>query len=305
VSVRSGTLVFLACGLLVPDVWAPDFGTCVEGWVFPEQRETGAERAAVEYELKFVVPLERARAFLAEMRDRLHVKVYDPGWPVAFARTTYLDTPDWRYLRSSSAGVLRRLRIRQYAGAPAGGAPARLTGLCFLEYKESAAGQRRKARLRIFPDDMAVILRDPQASLAAYRHRDMAAADVLLREMAGVTLVPQLMTWYRRQSLVDAGGRVRVTLDTEIAFCRPLEPALMSEVETSECGPVRAVGQAPECLLEVKYERAAPDWLVAAMRVLGVPPALRLSKYVMGMQLLDRTRHPGRMAADRASCWGR
>ena len=114
--------------------------------------------------------------------------------------------------------------------------------------------------------------------------------------MAGVTLVPQLMTWYRRQTLVDAGERVRMTLDTEIAFCPPLEAGVMSGLESYDCGPVRAVGQAPACLLEIKYERVAPDWLADAVRMLGVLPVVRLSKYVMGMQLLDRARHPGRMA---------
>jgi hypothetical protein len=264
--------------------------------VFPEQHDAGARRAAAEYELKFVVSLERVRAFLGAMRDRLHVKVYDPVWPVAFTRTTYLDTLDWRYLRSSGE-VLRRLRIRQYAGAPDDGVPPRLTGLCFLEYKESAARRRRKARLRIFPEDIEAILHDPQASLAAYRHRDTDAADVLLREMASVTLAPQLMTWYRRQSLVDAGGSVRVTLDTEIAFCPPLESGAMSGRESYDCAPVRSVGQAPACLLEIKYEREAPDWLVTAVRMLGAPPAVRLSKYVLGMQILDRARLPGRLAA--------
>src|SRR5690606_15626003 len=113
------------------------------------------------------------------------------------------------------------------------------------------------------------------------------------------------MTWYRRRSLADVGGRVRVTLDTEIAFCLPLEPAILSDVETRDHGvvpPVQPVGRAPECLLEVKYEHTPPDWLVAAMRVLGVPPALRLSKYVMGMRILDRARHPGRRASERAAC---
>lgn len=263
--------------------------------MLPEQRGAGAERAAAEYELKFVVSLERARAFLGAMRDRLHVKVYDPAWPVAFTRTTYLDTPDWRYLRSSGE-VLRRLRIRQYAGAPDDGVPPRLTGLCFLEYKESAASRRRKARLRIFPEDIEALLLDPQSSLAAYRQRDTDAADALLREMAGATLAPQLLTWYRRQSLLDAGGRIRVTLDTEIAFCRPLEPAVMSGLEPYACGPVRSVGPAPACLLEIKYEHGPPEWLVTAARMLGVPPAVRLSKYVLGMQILERARRPGRRA---------
>lgn len=263
--------------------------------MLPMQRGARAEHVAVEYEIKFLVSLERARSFLEAVRDWLHVTIYDPALPVAFARTTYLDTPDWRYLRCSSGEVLRRLRIRQYAGAPDDGIPARLTGLCFLEFKESAANQRRKARLRMLPYDIAALLRDPRAILAAHRDSDREAAEVLLREMAGVRLTPQLMTWYRRQSLADFGQRVRVTLDTEIAFCPPLAPAVMSEIEAHDCEPVRAVGRAPTCLLEIKYDRAPPSWLAAAVQhTLGEPPAVRLSKYVMGMRILDAARHPDR-----------
>jgi hypothetical protein len=260
------------------------------GWVLPEQGSAGD--GGGEYELKFVVPLERARAFLRTLQDRLRVTVYDRVLPVAFARTTYLDTPDWRYLRSSAAEVSRRLRIRQYAAAPDDGVPARLTGLCFIEYKESAAGRRRKARLQILPYDIAAMLADPAAILSAYRHRDGDAADVLLGEMAGAMLAPQLMTWYRRQSLVDSGGLVRVTLDTEIAFAPALPLDAMSAIEGHGCEPVHGVGQAPECLLELKYDRTPPDWLAAAVGLLGAPPAVRLSKYVMGMQIMERAGQP-------------
>lgn len=268
------------------------------GWVLPEQ---GNGHGGGEYELKFVVPLERARAFLRALRDHVRVTVYEPALPVAFARTTYLDTPDWRYLRSSAAEVSRRLRIRQYAGAPDDGVPARLTGLCFLEYKESAAGLRRKARLQILPYDIAALLADPAAILVAYRHRDGDAADVLLGEMAGARLAPQLMTWYRRQSMLDAAGLVRVTLDTEITFGPALPPDAMSRMDGHGCAPGRGVGQAPECLLELKYDRAPPDWLAAAVGLLGAPPAVRLSKYVMGMQIIERAGQP-RGGAGGRSC---
>lgn len=260
----------------------------------PTRREARAQLADIEYEIKFAAPLERSRAFLTAVRDRLRVTIYDPVLPVAFTRTVYLDTPDWRYLTTSAAELQQRLRIRQYAGAPDDGVPPRFTGLCFLEYKESAAGRRRKARLRISPRDIEAILRDPGARLAALRHGgDDAAIDVLVGEMAGAMLIPQLMTWYRRQSMADESGRVRVTLDTQIAFCPPLAPAVLSDLGSFGCGPVGAVGQAPESLLEIKHDGEPPDWLAPALRHLGVLPATRLSKYVMGMQILDRARHPG------------
>jgi hypothetical protein len=247
-----------------------------------------AHHPKYEYEIKFAVPLAQAHEFLVATSGRLVPQVYDESLPIAFSRTTYLDTPDRRYLVSSEELVSRRLRIREYAGAPAAGTPVRLMNLCYLEYKESRAGQRRKARVRIAAQDAAGILANPLRLLDGSQHLGLAeqeAAQMLVGELEGSPLSTQLTTWYRRQSLRDTSGRVRVTLDTEIAFCHPLaldswqrdEPALP---------PDRVAGHAPSCLLEVKCQGASPAWLRRAMSSLGEPPEKRLSKYAMGMRML-------------------
>jgi hypothetical protein len=184
--------------------------------------------------------------------------------------------------------VSRRLRIREYAGAAAAGEPVRLMDLCYLEYKESQAGQRSKARVRMAAHDIAEILQKPARLVDGLRspsRSELRSAQVLVRELEGKRLEPQLTTWYRRQSLRDASGSVRVTLDTELAFCHPIrlgaagagQPVLPAE---------RVAGHAPACLLEVKSMGEPPAWLERAMRTLGKPPGTRLSKYTMGMRML-------------------
>jgi hypothetical protein len=241
-----------------------------------------------EHEIKFAVPMAQIDVFFAETGGRLCPQVYDEALPVAFSRTTYLDTPERAYLASSRESVSRRLRIREYAGAAAAGEPVRLMDLCYLEYKESHAGQRSKARVRVAAHDIAEILQRPARLVDGLRNptrSELRSAQVLVRELEGKRLLPQLTTWYRRQSLRDASGCVRVTLDTELAFCHPIplgagsagQPVLPAE---------RVAGHAPACLLEVKSMGEPPAWLERAMRTLGKPPGTRLSKYAMGMRML-------------------
>jgi hypothetical protein len=243
-----------------------------------------------EHEIKFAVPLAQAQVFLGTTRGRLRPQVYDESLPIAFSRTTYLDTPERKYLASSEEPVSRRLRIREYAGAAAAGEPIRLMDRCYLEFKESRAGQRSKARVRISAHDIAEILGHPAWLLSGGRELgrgEHTAAQILVRELEDKRLSPQLTTWYRRQSLRDASGRVRVTLDTELAFCHPIDVGDRSE-GAPVLPPRRVTEHVPSCLLEVKCQGATPAWLERAMRTLGDPPPTRLSKYAMGMRALMR-----------------
>jgi hypothetical protein len=264
----------------------------------PAQATPGALQGAVdsaphpkgEHEIKFAVPLAQVDVFFAETEGRLCPQVYDESLPIAFSRTTYLDTPELVYLASSKEAVSRRLRIREYAGAAAAGEPVRLMDLCYLEYKESQAGQRSKARVRVAAHDIAEILHRPSRLVDGSRNpsrAELRAGHVLVRELEGKQLSPRLTTWYRRQSLRDASGWVRVTLDTELAFCHPINPG-----EGSNGQPVlpreHVAGHAPACMLEVKCMGEPPAWLERAMRTLGKPPGTRLSKYAMGMRMLLR-----------------
>lgn len=240
-----------------------------------------------QYELKFALVAAQTEAFLEATAAWLVTKVYDEARPIAFSRTTYLDSPDRRYLASSTEQVSRRLRIREYAGASAHGAPAELSGACYLEYKESAGGRRRKSRLAMSTDDIAEILRAPDIGFVSERLAQLgseATVRVLAQELVGHRLVPHLTTWYRRQSLVDADEAVRITLDTEIAFCPPLG---FDGDHRHPPGPSITAHRASLCLLEIKYENEPPRWLDEALRHLGEPDCL--SKYAMGMRALEAT----------------
>jgi hypothetical protein len=141
-------------------------------------------------EHRFLPSREQANRFLAEVASRLTIVIHDPARPVGYCRTTYLDTPGGEYHRTSRTPLARRLRVREYAAAASLDDPARLTGACHLELKETCGSLRMKRRSQL--------------------GGELARRDVL----------PVVTTWYRRLELVDGG--VRVTFDEELAFGPPV-----------------------------------------------------------------------------------
>jgi hypothetical protein len=128
-----------------------------------------------------------------------HLRPEHGAAAMAYSRTTYFDTPDLSYYRSSSGTVKRRLRVREYAVPSDADEPPVVTDGCFLELKQSAGNLRTKTRLALQPGDLP---------------RQLAA-------LTDAPLAPCVATLYRRRALIDAVGQLRVTLDDRLMLCRP------------------------------------------------------------------------------------
>lgn len=238
-------------------------------------------QAPAEHERKFLVPATLATVFLDAVEGVTRVEIHDPSRPIAYARTTYLDTPSLGYLRSSASGVAKRLRIREYASAPDLETPPVLTGECFLELKESANSLRTKCRFAAPPEVIARLVQsggemfvsndDPQSALGALV--------AMLREDLPA---PRMTTWYRRVSRSGEGGRVRVTVDDGLCFARPRTVGMPGRLAAP--APEDVVAQVEGRVVEVKYRGKAPAWLVEALRIL--PETLGFSKFREGMAAL-------------------
>src|SRR5205823_3511638 len=119
-----------------------------------------------------------------------HLPVQDGVRP-CHVRTTYFDTEDLAFHRSSRQGVRRRLRVREYASADETGGDFSLAERCYLELKQSSDSVRHKLRVAITPDEI----------------------DRRLADVAGAPMIAWVATLYRRRALQDASGTLRVTLD--------------------------------------------------------------------------------------------
>lgn len=192
-----------------------------------------------EIEFRFLLDRPALAGVLAAAAGRLEEVIYDPSRPVAWARTTYLDTADERYLRTSATGSRLRVRVRQYAAALDPIDPARATAGVWLEVKRSAGLERRKVRVRMSAPEIAAVLRGG--------------------------LVPQVTTWYRRRSF--AGDGLRLTVDQDIAFCRPALPVAEGEIAQ----PGGLLAREARAVLEVKSAGAQglPEWLFHALAALS------------------------------------
>lgn len=223
----------------------------------------------VEGEQKFVVSDREVAKLLGAISGRARPVVWDPDRPVAWARTTYLDTEDLLLFRSRADRVARRLRVREYASAEAIGDPPVLTGDCALELKESIGELRAKAR---FFDRPARIWRLAGCGCSAI-HTSDPALQAIARHLARGDLRPRVTTLYRRASLSAEGGAVRITIDHDLGYFRP--PRGGAAGEPAE--PPDQIGACAAKILEVKSSIEPPAWLRDALA--GLTEAEGLSKF--------------------------
>jgi hypothetical protein len=216
-------------------------------------------------ERKFVLSADAAVEFLSTASRWLDPEIHDTARPVAYTRTTYLDTEDLHYYRSCLDGpIARRLRVREYAAAASPDGVPELTGFCALELKESAGQVRNKIRVlttpEALPESLPLLLRD------------------LGTGVPDAFVAPRLTTWYRRMSLHDGTGELRVTMDDQLRFCRP---ALLGR---GPAEPESTVGRFLGCILEVKWT-VMPPWLARLLE--SYPEEPMFSKFQLGMAALD------------------
>jgi hypothetical protein len=218
-----------------------------------------ADEIPEQGEQKFVLDADAARLVWRVTTSKLRLHHREADRPVTYHRTTYYDTPDYAFYRGTGSRH-RRLRVREYATAPRPGAAPVLMPGCFVELKESAGGIRHKTRFELPHADVP-------AALARFHDGPLGAC---------------LMTWYQRSALSDATSDLRVTLDSRIAFCRPVPLG----GPLSAMLPETAFARGPDYILEVKAQRELPPWLVLLLR--GLRETLGFSKFQAGMQAAER-----------------
>jgi hypothetical protein len=239
-----------------------------------------------EHEERFLLTRRQVALFASAISPRAAIETYDRARPVSYTRTTYFDTDDFAYFRSCDGPLARRLRIREYAMAASRDDEPTLSGIAFVELKQNAGTARSKVRLSAPPDLLRRLLEpkrpgDPaDAELAALE--PLSALATIEKEIRTPTMAPRLTTWYRRACLTAEDGRVRITLDEHLTFCRP-QPI---GVSGSHIRPTadEVIADGPTRILEIKLWGGRPDWLAEALE--GISPAPNFSKFRMGMMAM-------------------
>ena len=220
--------------------------------------------SGTEQEHRFLLARGEAAVFLEMIAKDTVREVYDAARPIAYTRTTYLDTEALAYATSRAGGAAERVRIREYASAAALDDAPLLTGLCALEYKRSEGAMRSKMRLWADPRHITELVSSHgSAATSSDRRGDTATLREIVSRLRVADLRPRVATWYRRESLVGMrrGDRVRITLDEGIRFLKPCPPGQPGD-------PVAinpALGTVRCRVLEIKYYGDSPKWLESAI----------------------------------------
>jgi len=257
------------------------------GGVFESVAEPMSERCVseedpFEFEERFLLTRAQVTRFFASLARHAAVEIYDRERPIAYTRTTYLDTDDFAFYRSCDGPIARRLRFREYAMAASLEDAPILSSLAVLELKQIAGTSRSKVRLSATPTVLRRLIERHGECDDPIALEQQAALSVIQQELRHPTMAPRLTTWYRRAAMTAESGRVRITMDERLTFCRPQIGGVIGAEIAPSPGDVFAAG--PPRILEIKRWGARPAWLTRAL--MGLEQTSDFSKFRMGMSAL-------------------
>ncbi len=219
------------------------------------------ETPQFRHERKFAiggVPVEAVKATV-----RHHPALFFAEFAPRTINNIYFDTPDLRNYHQNVEGhrIRSKLRIRWY-GELFGALPKAV-----LEHKKKSGllGTKRTAALRPF---------EFRPGTAAHALRDWLAGCLLPEDLRceSQQTAPTLVNRYRRDYYRSADRRIRLTVDSSLAFCR-----------YQRCtGNFLVHAALPGVVVELKYADAAAG--LAADVASRLPFRMtRMSKYVVGL----------------------
>ena len=232
-------------------------------------------------ELKYRVAHDGLDAILTAFESRIAPKQVD-GTAHSYRVSTYLDTLDRRFSRAELARCQPsiKLRLREYFGLdsrdPPGGSER-----CFVEVKKRQGDAVEKYRFATYRN-MVESMVHREGTFPVIEDAQQAF-ETFSRIRGDAPVSPLFIVRYRRYTLEDEAGTLRVTFDSDISYHVPTEAAMTI--------PYLGMGRlSPPILtdagtiLEIKSVGAPPDWATAIASSLS--PS-RYSKFGSGVRALD------------------
>lgn len=253
--------------------------------VVPQPEDHSAALTAGRREIKYLLPKAQLAEFSAAVAKHLPVHMIrawgDSSPPIAAhaVTTVYFDT-DEHDLFQAAYGTDRniKLRVREYDSAhPDMVALGEREGggfdeIVWLELKVRDRDHTGKRRVAIPKPDVVAFLAEGKRS---------AQMDVLAREVAGTaevldellgfvasfgkTLTPAVVVNYVRCAWQSEDGKVRVTIDRDVAFFPPSHDQWRRQDLTERVSLGPPAGVESSCVIEVKSHGPTPLWLESAL----------------------------------------
>lgn len=227
-------------------------------------------RSFNRFELKYLLPLEAAREFAAELALHAHPDPHSglEGYPVY---SLYWDSPELLFFWEKLDGekLRRKLRFRRYEGRDE----------VYVEIKQRTDRTVQKRRTRLALAEVLALF-DRGAIDAA---RESQASDPVLQEALVLTrmhkLAPAAAIRYQRQAwFATFEPDLRVTFDSRLQY----DAHELDLARPERSGPYLLDPR--WCVLEIKYNHRVPQWLLALVRKHGLE-VVRFSKYCAAIDL--------------------
>ena len=221
-------------------------------------------RSANRFELKYLVPHDRAAAFIAALTPYVRPDAHAADHQGYAVYSVYWDSDDFALFWEKIEGLKdrRKLRVRRYEGADYG----------FVEIKHRTDRTLEKRRVRLGLDDLYRWFREPGSDAWPEDDPPPVVSEALhMRER--LRLRPRVAISYRRRAFFGAfEPDLRITFDRWIQYdTRSTDIAAMFDQGRYVVDP-RVV------VMEVKYSDRAPLWLCGLVSSFGLQMT-RLSKY--------------------------
>lgn len=234
----------------------------------------GAQMTFKRYELKYLLSREQKKAVLAAMEPYMSIDEYGR----ACIRNIYLDTDDWRLVRSSLEKPVykEKLRLRSYQ-------PAGHGDRIYVELKKKYKGIVYKRRLSMMEE---IVMESLKYGIPLPEDSQISREIEYFREFYA-TLSPKVFLSYEREAYyMRDGGDFRVTIDESIQY-REEELRLGAPVYGT---PLLMPGQS---LMELKCSGSIPLWMCKALTEAGIYKT-SFSKYGVAYRLIEADKAGGR-----------
>lgn len=262
----------------------------------PAKASTASAMFAERSERVYFLARERVDAFVTRVGEHLGVHEFGPGTssvhdPAAhYVTTLYFDSPLRDVASACEAGGDNiRLRTREYHDRR--GAGVHHEPLVWIEIKARTGDRTRKRRFALAIDEAGTLLGEGVITprLPIFQRAQASHSATVLSEIVELgarirgPLGPDCVVQYRRRAWQDDEERLRITLDTELAYHRaPAQPFTNGRPLAERLGP--ACARLPHALVEIKLRREVPPWLDSLVDSLALAPAFagkhEFSKFV-------------------------
>jgi SPX domain protein involved in polyphosphate accumulation len=242
------------------------------------------------YELKYVIPLDKAARVMADLEERIPPDVHGGSKGYGLV-SLYHDSPNYDFFWAKVEGLKfrRKVRLRIYPGDDI---TKVAKGLVEIKQRTNVTVQKRRLVLPL-PEAEQLCIGNYDLENAKLDPMDLSVAHEVTYLAKSMHLQPSAITAYWRKAYEgdNEHAGLRVTFDTHVS-------GRMHDLVVNSATSNRLLLPEDWCIMEVKANETIPDWIISLLARHSCQ-LQKVSKYcaavaqIKGLKVLPITPGPG------------